>query len=111
MTLSIGNDYYVIFLPKWRTQIWGKIDLGVHRFECEAIPKDTDLRGKRTRIWGYSNFIGLGFAWKTQIWGEDTDLRTYNGFEFYIFKGKIITFYNINIIKFCFCQTNNIIII
>ena len=50
MTLSTGNYYDVIFLPKWRTQIWGKIDLGVHRFEWEAIPKDTDLHGKRTQI-------------------------------------------------------------
>ena len=62
MILSIGNDYDVIFLPKWRTQIWGKIDLGGHRFEWEAIPKDTYLHCKRTRIWGYSNFIGHGFV-------------------------------------------------
>jgi hypothetical protein len=61
MTLSIGNDYDVIFLPKWRTQIWGKIDLGVHRVECEAIPKDTYLRGKRTRIWGYTRSLWKNF--------------------------------------------------
>ena len=64
MTLSIGNDYDVIFLPKWRTPNWEKINLGGHRFEWEAIPKDTYLRGKRTRIWGYSNFIEHGFVWR-----------------------------------------------
>jgi hypothetical protein len=76
MTLSTGNYYDVIFLPKWRTQIWGKIDLGGHRFEWEAIPKDKDLHGKRTRIWGYSNFIGHRFVERhrfeerTRIWGR-----------------------------------------
>ena len=39
MTLSTGNYYDVIFLPN-----------------------DTDLHGKRTRIWEYSNFIGHGFV-------------------------------------------------
>ena len=76
MTLWTGNYYDVIFLPKWRTQIWRKIDLGGHIFDWEAIPKDTDLRGKRTRIWGYSDFIGHGFVGKhrfeerTRIWGR-----------------------------------------
>ena len=74
--VSTGNYYDVIFLPKWRTQIWGKIDLGGHRFEWEAIIKDTDLRSKITRIWGYSNFIGHGFVGRhrfeerTRIWGR-----------------------------------------
>ena len=107
---NISNGYYydVIFLPKWRTQIWGKIDLGGHRFEWEAIPKDTDLHSKRTRIWGYINFIGHRFVgrhrfeertriwrrtwicWKTQIWGEDTDLRPYMDLSLtYIAKIKI----------------------
>ena len=45
--------------------------------------RDTDLRGKRTRIWGYSNFIGHEL--------EDTDLRrghgseAVHGFESYIY--------------------------
>ena len=62
MTLSTGNYYDVNFLPKWRTQIWGKIDLGGHNIGWEAIPKDTDLRSKMSRIWGYSNFIWYGFV-------------------------------------------------
>jgi hypothetical protein len=117
MTLSTGNYYDVIFLPKWRTQIWGKIDLYILTsllmllccildvylsflfvcteslalvsdptsrrfihwlllFEWEAIPKDKDLHGKRTRIWGYSNFIGHRFVERhrfeerTRIWGR-----------------------------------------
>jgi hypothetical protein len=52
MTLSTGNYYDVIFLPN-----------------------DTDLHGKRTRIWEYINFIGHGFVGRhrfeerTRIWG------------------------------------------
>ena len=76
MTLWTCNYYDVIFLPKRRTQIWGKIDLGGYIFEWEAIPKDTNLRCKITRIWGYSNFIGHGFVGRhifeewTRIWGR-----------------------------------------
>ena len=52
MTLSTGNYYDVIFLPN-----------------------DTNLHGKRTRIWEYINFIGHGFVGRhrveerTRIWG------------------------------------------
>ena len=67
LTLATSNYYDVIFLPNWRTHIWGKIDLGGHRFEWEAIPKDTDLPGKRTRILGYSNFIVHGFVGRHRI--------------------------------------------
>ena len=60
----------------------GKIDLGGHRFEWEAIPKDTDLHGKRTRIWGYSNFIGHGFVRRHRF---EERTRIIHRFESYIY--------------------------
>jgi hypothetical protein len=51
---------------------WGAKKIEEHRSQGKSIWEDTelsekrfqrtDLRGKRTWIWGYSNFIGHGFV-------------------------------------------------
>lgn len=62
MTLSIGNYYDVIFCQSEGhgsngKSIWEDTDLSEKPFQ-----KDTDLRAKRTWIWGHSKFIGYGFV-------------------------------------------------